>query len=563
MNNPRLTNQRNKIKRVDVMAHPAELELVGTLLNRPESLGEVDFLVREDFAEGRHFDIYQAVKQLREAGAEVSVLTVGDAIGADRDQYAYMVLLVKDYGMYSGNFRYRAVVMRKCATARACEAAAKAHDWARIVQLQKEQERLEIGPPKTMTARELLALEFPPLRWLVEGVLPEGVTLLVSPPKVGKTRLATQLAVAVASGGYALNHPDTTCQPSEVLYLILESGNRRAQKDLRQLGGDAPPAVDRLHTAADWRRLSAGGASDLERWLDAHPAVKLVVVDTLAAVRSAGHGANGFLYSEDYLVGATIKGIADKRGLSVLLIHHSRKAEAEDVLDTVSGSSGVTGSVDHILVIKRKRLEQDGTLTLISRDFEDRALALRYRSGLWTLLGPADEVSAADQDWKGDGQSDARREILALLRDEPMTPADLSEVLDKNQVTTRRLLMKMVEAGKVGRRFDGKYAVLDAVHVDSVHTVHTVHGVHANLTIGDSTVKTFGFQLHKSANQSDMPFSETAKISVNAVNGVNAVNAVNGVDSATLATTGGNVPPPGSVWDGDSGRWVGKDEVQP
>ena len=526
-------NTKSKTRRESGLALPAELELIGILLNRPAALPEVGFLTRDDFMEERHYDAYQAIKRLHESGETVSLLTVCQATVGTEEHYSYLALVAKDYGFYSTPLRNRAVVMRKYATDRACTAAAQSGDWPRIVQLRQELARLDHHLPQTLTAGELLAMQFSPQRWLVEGVLPEGVSLLVSPPKVGKTRLATQLAIAVASGGYALNHPDTTCQPAEVLYLVLESGNRRAQKDLQQLGGTDPRIADRLHIAADWRRLSAGGAADLEHWLDAHPNVKLVIIDTLAAVRNSGHGGSGFLYSEDYLVGGTIKRIADQRGVSVVLIHHSRKGDAEDVLDNVSGSSGVTGSVDHILVIKRKRLDQDGTLTLISRDYEDRELALRYQSGLWTLLGTANEVADQDSSWRGDGQSDERREILSLLREEPMTPAELAEVLEKNQVTTRRLLMKMVEAGKVGKRFDGKYTVITEPVQDDVHvaTVHGVHTVHASSAVSDLAGKQDSYPLHSSSNQLDNSTLEPPK---NSVNAVNAVNAVNNTDADTL-----------------------------
>ncbi|MDS4031221.1 MAG: AAA family ATPase [Candidatus Contendobacter sp.] len=545
-------NARVRGKKDSGLALPAEHELIGSLIGRPEKLAEVDFLAREDFLEGLNWDIYQTIQRLRAAGEEVNLLTIGEALDFNAEQYGYLAVLVKDFGIYSDNFRYRAVVMRKYATARACQAAAKAGDWQRIVQLQQAYERLTHTTPKTLTARELLAMEFPPLRWLVEGVLPEGVSLLVSPPKVGKTRLATQLAIAVASGGYALNHPDTTCRPTEVLYLILESGNRRAQKDLKQLGGDAPHMVDRLHVAADWRRLSAGGSTDLEQWLDAHPAVKLVVIDTLAAVRNAGHGGSGFLYSEDYLVGSTVKGIADRRGVSVVMIHHSRKADAEDVLDTVSGSTGVTGSVDHILVIKRQRLEEDGTLTLISRDFEDRELALRYQSGLWTYLGPADEVSRHDPDWKGDGQSDARREILARLREKPSTPVELAQELGKNRSSVRYLLMKLAEEGMVAKKHDDRYMVVAPVGVEPVGAVGAVWDTNTQPKFSS---KPLYLQADEFRNQQVDLYSGMQKMPPNTPNRPNTPNTPNTPNSHHDQPDAVGTLAPGATWNSAAGRW--------
>ena len=176
--------------------------------------------------------------------------------------------------------------------------------------------------------------------------------------------------------------------------------------DMKQLI-DAPP--DGLHFSCAWARLAEGGAADLERWLDAHPSVTVLILDTLAKVRDRGHGGKGFLYSLDYDVGAAIKSIADKRGISILILHHTNKLgdHGGDLLEAVSGSTGVTGSVDHILILKRERLQADGLLTLISRDYEDRAWAMRFERGLWTLVGAPDEAAEA-ADWRGDGESDAR-----------------------------------------------------------------------------------------------------------------------------------------------------------
>lgn len=309
---------------------------------------------------------------------------------------------------------------------------------------------------KIMTASQLWDKEFKPIRMLITPILPEGVTLLVSPPKIGKTRLASQLAVSLSSGGYALNHKDTIVNKTKVLFMALESGDRRAQKDLKQMI-DNPP--DGLFIVTEWPRLNDGGATALEEWLDDNPDCTLIIIDTVAKVRDSNHGGNGFMYTADYEAGARIKSIADKRGISILLLHHANKMndDGKDLMDTVSGSTGVTGSVDHILFLKRNRLEEDGLMTLISRDFEDRQFAMTFKDGLWTLVGSPDE--AADDGWRGDGQSSSRHEILTALRKEPMKPADLAVTLGKNPNTTRVLLRTLAEAGKIVKRLDGKYSI--------------------------------------------------------------------------------------------------------
>jgi hypothetical protein len=58
--------------------------------------------------------------------------------------------------------------------------------------------------PSTFTAAELLAMELPEVRWIVPGLLPEGVTLLAGKPKLGKSWMALGIAIATAMGGVAL-----------------------------------------------------------------------------------------------------------------------------------------------------------------------------------------------------------------------------------------------------------------------------------------------------------------------------------------------------------------------
>ena len=512
-----------------------EYSIVGSLLMRPALFASIDYLARSDFIDPRHGDAFEAMRamHLRSIPHEhFSPSTVADfaSEGLDlspnsRDTYArqlalHLNMVAHDCGHRTG-LETEAKVVRMRAIKRQRKAAAAREDWEEIERLNKAAVEFITPRALTMTAAELWNKEFPPLKWLIHDVLPEGVTLLCSPPKIGKTRLATQLSIAVATGGYALNNPDSRAENTGVLFLALESGDRRAQKDLKQLSDTAPEG---LHIASTWARLSEGGMNDLERWLDQHPGVKLIVIDTLAKVRDRGHGGKGFMYSADYDANSAIKSMADARGVSVVLIHHSNKSkDADDALDSVSGSTGVTGSVDHIILLKRRRLEPDGLLTLISRDHGDRAWAMRFESGLWTLVGTPDE--AADQaDWNGDGESDARQQILSLLRKEPLSPADIAERLGKNRTTTRRLLMKLAESGKVNRRMDGKYSV------ESVNSVNTVNSVNSVNTVNSTT---FSVAVHSSGEREQAVNSTTEgqpiEIAVNDAVHVHAVHAVHAV----------------------------------
>lgn len=438
--------------------NPAEIELIAILLNRQNQLRDCEMLGRDDFQEARHYDAFTTIKDLHAAGESIDPLAVATAMDPkDKAEYSYLNAIAKEHGYFTGNLWARAVSMRKDAINRACQMAAANGDWTRIVELRAEYDRLGQRRFNTFTAAQLLAKEFPPLRWLVDGVLPEGCTLLAAPPKVGKSRLALQMALALANGGYALNSETTQCQAIEALYLALESGERRLQKDIRQLQPDGTIPVG-LHLATAWRRLAEGGIGDLDTFLEREPGVKLIIIDTLAQARSATHGDNGFLYSSDYLTGAAIKELGDRHGISILIVHHTRKAISDDPLDSVSGSYGVTGSVDTVLVLERKRMESDGTLSIISRDYPDNRWALSFKDGLWTLRGTPSEASA--DGWNGEGDSHERRAILDILRVQPMRPVELAGVLRKNPSTLRTLLQRLAETNKIYRKFDGTYAVI-------------------------------------------------------------------------------------------------------
>jgi RecA-family ATPase len=71
-------------------------------------------------------------------------------------------------------------------------------------------------------------MTFPPGREIVPGYIPEGATLLVGKPKIGKSWLTLDLCVAAAANRFVLG----TLKPAQghVLYLALEDSPRRIKK---------------------------------------------------------------------------------------------------------------------------------------------------------------------------------------------------------------------------------------------------------------------------------------------------------------------------------------------
>jgi hypothetical protein len=208
--------------------------------------------------------------------------------------------------------------------------------------------------PTGFQADELMTMELPEIQWAVPGLLPEGLTILAGKPKIGKSWLSLGLAVAVAEGGEYFGQP---VEQGDVLYLALEDNPRRLKKRLgKLLGGRPAPSLLRFETFS--LRFPEGLAL-IREWLGAVERPKLIIVDTFAKVRAPGSSRSEQIYRDDYEAVAPLKAISDS-GVPIVVVHHQRKDAAEDIIDTISGSTGLTGAADAALVLKKDRLQGRG-----------------------------------------------------------------------------------------------------------------------------------------------------------------------------------------------------------
>jgi len=299
------------------------------------------------------------------------------------------------------------------------------------------------------SAAELMAREIPPVRWVVPGMVPEGVALLAGKPKLGKSWLALGLCVAVASGGVAFGN--VRVEKGSALYLALEDNERRLQFRLKKiLAGTEVP--NRLHYSIECPRLGEGGVEAIERWLRSRQDARLVVIDTLAKIRPRQRrGANA--YQEDYEALEALLPLAARHNVAILVVHHLRKMAASDPLDEVNSSIGLTGGVDGVMILKRERTRADATLFVAGRDVEEeKEFALRWDQNTagWALVGSAEEYRISKE----------RAAILDLLRrsaPEPLGPKAIAEALDRPYSSITTLLQKLVKDGLVRSPGYGKY----------------------------------------------------------------------------------------------------------
>jgi Transcriptional regulator, AbiEi antitoxin len=199
-------------------------------------------------------------------------------------------------------------------------------------------------------------------------------------------------------------------------------------------------------------KIGKGGLDEIERWCAsaAHPA--LVLIDTLARFRKPTD-AKQQLYASDTEAMASLPKIAVKYHLAIVVGHHDRKAEADDDFDTVSGTLGLTGAADSVILLKRK--PHGVILSVRGRDVEERETAVHFDKAKWrwTILGEASTVR----------RSVERSRVIAVMT-EAGGLASVQQIMA--EIKLRRnaldlLLGRMAKDGEIVRIGRGKYALPD------------------------------------------------------------------------------------------------------
>jgi len=304
----------------------------------------------------------------------------------------------------------------------------------------KAQDAAELAAERTTpyrtswTCADLLDADLPAPRWVIPELLPVGLAILGGRPKSGKSFMALQLAVAVASGGRFL---DVDIDAGRVLYVALEDSPRRLQERLKDMHATRglPLAFE-----LDYASLAdADGVNALHNRIAADR-VSLTIIDTLTR---ACPGVKWKDVEAVTPVAASLQKLAMATDTTVLLIDHTRKPGAleADPIDDLMGSTGKSAVIDTALVLYKVRGEPSATLRAVGRDIEESELALTFRSDVgWTLKGDARDVA----------QSEAEESVLAAV--ETLGEADAGAIardLGKTRPAVIPILQRLEARGLI------------------------------------------------------------------------------------------------------------------
>ena len=313
-----------------------------------------------------------------------------------------------------------------------------------------------------MPADWLLDQEFPPVQYVVDGLIPEGLSLLIAAPKIGKSWLCLGLGLAVAEGSFAFGAIEVEQRP--VLYLALEDGPKRLQSRMRTLGVARGPSE--LFFATE---TPAGLHATIEEFIELHADRNpVVMLDTLGKVMPPAM-PNETTYQRDYRVTGSLKRLVDSSpGASMIVVHHTRKQEASDFLDAVSGTNGIAGAADTILVLKRDREDNGAILHVTSRDAKEGSYSLQFEeNGRWSLNG--DSLAQASVNAKvGElvsGVGDRMAQVVELVNAKAngMTTDEVASALDMSKDDAGRYLRRALDAGRLARPKRGVYTPVRSV----------------------------------------------------------------------------------------------------
>lgn len=226
-----------------------------------------------------------------------------------------------------------------------------------------------------------------PPEFIIDGMIPCGMTFLSGAPKIRKTFMALQMAISVASGQPFLGHNTTKC---DVAYLDLEGSKSRVSFRTDRMTTKIPRNVYITNTITE--RLADGLVDKLRQLHQSRPSIRLIIIDTYSRARGTYKSFGVNAYDADVALLEPVQRMALDENIAVLFIHHDKKGAGfmSDSFERLSGTMGISGSADCVinLVADGKRFDGKATMEYTPRDAKGGEIKIVFdeRFGEWQEL---------------------------------------------------------------------------------------------------------------------------------------------------------------------------------
>lgn len=294
-------------------------------------------------------------------------------------------------------------------------------------------------PPKIWSASELLLTDFPEPEWRLKDLLPPGLGGLGSRPKLGKSWLALQIAIAVSLGATMWGR---TTRRTRVFYLALEDNARSLKERLQSQRADGDMWLDFVD---EWPAVTSLESLIVLEALIRERQYGLVIIDTITRVLGRADVMNQSAMADIF---SQLHKLAKDSGVTLLLIDHHKKGVDQahgDCIDDFMGATSKTGILDFAMGLYRQRGERAATLRIDGRVMRDAALALQWDHELtcWQCIGDARDVA----------KDSVQGEILEALRElgGSATTMKMADYTKRHKGTISRELAELVAKGRILR----------------------------------------------------------------------------------------------------------------
>lgn len=325
-------------------------------------------------------------------------------------------------------------------------------------------EALHEGP---VSARELEARTYEPLQYIVQELIPTGLTVLAGAPKARKSWLALDIALSVARGTACLDERKNACPQGAVLYLALEDSERRLKDRIGKILEQMSDWPSNLFFETQWPRMDADGLGRLRQWIDTTPQARLIVIDVFQKFRSAGGAQSS--YAKEYADLTELLNLAREKHVGIVLIHHLRKSKG-DPFERMTGSTGFLGVPDTLIVLDTGR----GTSRLLAqgRDIHETAMEIVFDEVAmrWRLAQPRVDSKKHPE----------RDRIVAVLEAAagPLSPLEIAAATGQGRDAIRQLLKSMDDSGEIENVGRGLYVSRKMTAAGSSPGDHSDHNGH-------------------------------------------------------------------------------------